>query len=384
MFKIKVIDYLLVASYFELLMIKAIGIDDLYLFSIIIAMDGYRRVILSGESRIKSPIVIFIFLVCCSVILGALNYGMSYKSFFAVTLTTGVVLRVSCLTEETKRRFFTNLGSVSSLLSVALIVFSPFLMKSGRLFLNVNEPSHIAIALAPGLVILLFRKNYWKALPIIVVLYLTMAVTVLFGFLVIFSIWLLSKIYLLRLKDLFIGIVGLIFIVGFFTTFINYFPEINYRITDTIKYVRLFDIEHSNRTLFSFASHLMTFKILILENNLLGLGYFNYAKYIEQPLVLEYYNSNPYMWSRIINEKSGHSILVRSINEFGFLIIPLILLIMSRMHCLKNQYGNDIFYVVLLVFSIRALKLAGYLDLGFLTFLAIVLSSRKIGTKNWS
>ena len=355
-------------AYWDLLVMNTFQLDNVYIGTGAVSILGFWGFLKNSFILQRNTILPVILLIIPSII-GYIYYGTSNQAIFSLFITIGISFYVNYfITYKILQDIIYMISKVAALLSIILIIFYPILEEEGRLFLVDNEPSHIAIALIGPLFYFSYKRNYFYALPIIIAVLMTQSLSVFlvgFTFVFLFRNQLKNNFFKRNVKTIII-----LLMIFYLATVI---PAVSWRLNSFSTLWLNFSFNNLNGTFFSFLSHAMTYLILILPNYTIGLGYFNYQEFLNQPEIQTYYSENPGFALRLTNEYGGHSILLRSVNELSLFAIALIYKLVQRLFALFKKEDFAVFAFLTVLILSRCLKLAGYFDFGFIFFVMAIL-----------
>lgn len=385
-------ELLLVAGVFtkEIASSRVLGIDFdfvTYPFCIFYFLLKLKNILHSSAVPWKMYIYILV-----SSLFSILFLNLEYSNFLKQMIPIVIIFSVNFVIIEdgdwrnifklyVKIAYFTAIfGIVQVLLSFAGI--NILIKIPGRLDSIAYEPSHYASILMPALIYTFFHMKEHKRyfFVMLTALFFTFNLTGYLVFMLVISFAYINPIYFV------FSLPVLYYLI--FEVFPNFNDNFSKRIEDTTQVFRgnfsiLTSSVNANGTTISLYSNLMVAEQNIKDNPLTGAGLGGHEETYDRFYQGSLFRLN---WYYGLNAKSGHSLSIRILSEFGvFGFILYITTLIRRLIFLDNDVFRSISLGCFSHFMCKTLKLGGIIDYGtpfFFAMLLINFSEYKKGTRS--
>lgn len=356
-----------------------------YPFFILYFILNFHKIVVSKAT----PHLLFAYLTFSSlfsILLLNLGYANFLKQLIPILLIFSVnffIINKSDL--PALFRLYVKVTYYTAIFGIIQVILSRFanveilIKQHGRLDSISYEPSHYAAILLPAMIYCFFHfQSYRKYFFVMLLaLILTFNLTGYMVFLTVISFAYINPVY-----------IGLSIPFLYFFTFnvLQDFNENFYkRITDTVdvfsgQKMILGLTTSANGTTVSFYSNLMVALTSVRMNFLTGCGLGGH----EEMYYREYSNSIfRFNYYYELNAKSGHSLSIRILSEFGLLGLFLyVYTIIKNLVLLDNGVYKSISLACLSHFLCKTLKLGGYIDYGTPFFFAMFILTHRAFREN--
>lgn len=322
--------------------------------------------------------------ITCSSLFSILFLNMEYGNFLKQIIPILIIYSANFLIIERYDfqnifKLYVKLAYYSAVFGIIQVIVSYaglrlLIQQPGRLDSIAYEPSHYASLLVPALVFTFFHFQEYKKqfFVMLIALTLTYNLTGYLAFMVVISFAFVNPIYIV------VSLPVLYYLI--FHVLPNFNENFYKRISDTMEVfsgnTSVLNTRVSvNGTTMSLYSNLMVAENNVKENFLTGSGlggheetYFRF--YRNTMFRLNYYYG--------LNAKSGHSLTIRILSEFGLLgfVLYVVTLFRSLVFLDKGLF-RSISFACFSHFLCKSFKLGGYIDYGTPFFFAMLLINFK-------
>lgn len=378
-------EILLVIAVFtkEIGTIRLFGVDfDMigYPFFILYFLINFYRIIVSRSV----PHKLFAYLIISSLF-SILLLNLGYANFLKQLIPILLIFAVNFFIIDRSDlpsifRLYVKVTYYTAIFGIIQVILSTFagieilIKQHGRLDSISYEPSHYAAILLPAMIYCFFHFRTYKRyfIVMLIALILTLNLTGYIVFLTVISFAYLNPVYIA------ISIPFLYFLI--FNVLQDFNLNFYRRITDTIDvFSGKSDVlglnTSANGTTISFYSNLMVAISAVKMNFLTGCGLGGHEEMYYKVYSNSIFRFNYYYE---LNAKSGHSLSIRILSEFGILGLFLyVYTIIKNLVLLDNGIYKSISLACLSHFLCKTLKLGGYIDYGTPFFFAILILTHK-------
>lgn len=324
------------------------------------------------------------FYVISSSIFSILFFNLEYGNFLKQIIPIIIIYSANFLIIERYDfrnvfKLYVKLAYYSAVFGIIQVIvsyggISLLNQQAGRLDSIAYEPSHYASLLVPALVFTFFHLQEYKKqfFVMLIALILTYNLTGYLAFMLVIGFAYVNPIYIV------VSLPVLYYLI--FHVLPNFNENFNQRISETLEVFSgntsvLNTRVSANGTTISLYSNLMVAEENVKKNFLTGSGVGGheetyYRFYRNSMFRLNYYYG--------LNAKSGHSLTIRILSEFGLLgfVLYIVTLIRSLIFLDKGIF-RSISFACFSHFVCKSFKLGGYIDYGTPFFFAMLLINFK-------